>query len=154
MSGDYDHGVGRPKEFICSIADMDNLRFELKLNWKTIQEHLKISKSTLRRWRIENKYEDEGKNFSTEELKTAVVGYLDGHYERGEIMTIGHVQALGIHASRKQIRNVINEVDPEGKEYRRKVFKKRVIRRVYDIKRPFQMCGKNYAAVLFFVWDF
>lgn len=115
--------------------DVDQIR-ELRtsgLKWSDIAKQLKTNVKKINRWRQKYSFEDPLKSIDDDELKEFVSSYSAENYNRGERMIDGFIKSLGASVSRKRLRAVIAEVDPDGLLLRKS---KPITRRVYEVPGP------------------
>ena len=82
--------AGRPrKDFNIDEAEVSRLR-NLGHSFQYIASLLQVSITKLKTWRKENNYVDPtlSKVIDQNSLNLAVYNYLDGHPDRGEVMTL------------------------------------------------------------------
>ena len=80
-----------------------------------------------------NPFVDPLKPATRDELVSMVVQYCGPDVSRGEISTMGFIRSQGHRATRQNLRDVIEVVDPIGLVMRRTV---NLYRRVYSVKGP------------------
>ena len=128
------------------VFDADNITLmrERGLNWTEIAERLNLCKSTLRRWRIAEGFAEPLEKITDCALDELISAHIEGQPRRGEITIRAHISVQGINAPRRQVRDSIHRVDPEGVIERSR---KPIKRRVYSVAGPhhlWHMDGKNY----------
>jgi hypothetical protein len=102
-----------------------------KMSWTAIANHHGVSVRTLFRWRDETEFQEPLENGTRETVIPLVEQFMRDQPWRGEQSVLAHLRSEPnfIWISLLNLREIINEVDPEGREKR----KKRCInRRVYS----------------------
>eukprot|EP01035_Chromulina_nebulosa_P040555 gene40555-54843_t len=99
------------------------------MKWKEIAAHpeINVHRNCLLKWRKEVNFVEPKTIISNENLDEVVHSHVIGQPRRGEVTVAAHISCLGLKVSRKQLRECIHRVDPEGVESRcRKLIKRAV----------------------------
>ena len=102
-----------------------------KMSWTAIASHHGVSVRTLFRWRDKTEFQEPLENGTRESVLPLVTKYMRDQPQRGEQSFLAHLRSVPnfIWISLLNLRELINEVDPEGREKRKK---KCINRRVYS----------------------
>jgi hypothetical protein len=116
-------------------ADVVIALCERGLGWNAIacHESVNVSRETLRKWRIETGFNGLKESIDEAALDVLVANHISNQPRRGEIMIAAYVSHMGFQVSRKDLRNSIHRVDPEGVLERKK---KPIHRRMYSVAGP------------------
>ena len=104
------------------------------ITWIAIARHLNVSISTLERWRMYYVFEDPNIVVDEETLDAMILQFIDGNPYKGERLAMGYLRSRGVRNTRRQIRESLHRVDPEGVEIRK--LKPVAQRRVYQVEGP------------------
>ena len=101
-----------------------------KMSWTVIASHHGISVRPLFRWRDKTEFQEPLENGTRESVLPLVTKYMRDQPWRGEQSLLAHLRSVPnfIWISLLNLREIINEVDLEGREKRKK---KCINRRVY-----------------------
>ena len=102
-----------------------------KMSWTAIGKHFKVSARTLSRWRQETGFEEPLKIGTRDLILPLVEKFMRDQPWRGEQSLLAHLRSPPnyIWTSLLKLRPLINEVDPSGRENKKK---KCINRRVYS----------------------
>lgn len=120
---------GRPRTNI-SAPQLQHLRL-LGYNWTQIAQTYGVSPKTIYRARNDLGCQDDVP--TDDNLYSAIRELVQQTPDAGEAVILGGLRSRGIHATRKRVRAVLTEVDPENRAYRRY---RAIRRREYHVPGP------------------
>ena len=100
------------------------------MTWKDIAAHSEINvhQDCLLKWRKEVNLKSLNETFlMINSTRLYTVMYLLEQPRRGEVKVAAHISCLALKVSRKQLRESIHRVDPEGVEKRSRKLIKRIV---------------------------
>ena len=99
------------------------------MTWKDIAAHpeINVHRDCLLKWRKEVNFEEPKRNIPDDQLDEVVHSHVLGQPRRGEVTVAAHISCLGLKVPRKQLRESIHRVDPEGVEKRSRKLIKRAV---------------------------